>query len=383
MEPVYLPYSHEYASTEYRHLDPDGRLYKETDVTAAKPGGDTEYDWPVKRQAAKGARWEADLDEEFRDPQPGYEYKSVRPYRGRYWAFSKDNLIQFAKLGYLIHRATGAPRLMQFGDEMPGVPLQDLWDDIPPALGSEILGYPTQKPNALLERIVRTSSNDGDVVLDPFCGCGTAIAAAEKLGRTWIGIDITHLAINLIRHRLEDAFGGKAGFKVVGEPQSLPDARTLAAEDPYSFQWWALGLVGARPVEQKKGADHGIDGRLFFHDDQSGRTKQVIISVKAGHTGVSHVRDLRGVLDREQGHIGVLISLQEATQPMRTEAAGAGFYNSPWGHHPRLQVLTVPELLDGKSIDYPRGAALVTFKKAALVKATAGTYALPLQETPA
>ena len=244
----------------------------------------------------------------------------------------------------------------------------------------ERLGYPTQKPEALLERIILAASNKGDTVLDPFCGCGTAVAAAQRLKRGWIGIDITHLAITLIKHRLKDTFGDQAAYSVIGEPVSLPDAEALAKQDPYQFQWWALGLVGARPVEQKKGADKGIDGRLYFHDEaEGGKTKQIILSVKAGHTGVAHVRDLRGVIEREQADIGVLIAMQDPTQPMRTEAAGAGFYISPWAgeRYPRLQILTVAELLVGKGIDCPRYRANVTFKKAPKAKA-AGAEALPL-----
>jgi hypothetical protein len=231
-----------------------------------------------------------------------------------------------------------------------------------------MLGYPTQKPEALLERIIKASSNEGDIVMDPFCGCGTTISAAQKLKRRWIGIDITHLAINLIKHRLHNAFGKRVEktYTVLGEPTSLPDAAQLAKEDPYQFQWWALGLVGARPVEGKKGADKGIDGRLYFHDDPKGKTKQIILSVKAGETvTVSHVRDLRGVVDREKAEMGVLLCMAETTKPMRAEAASVGFYNSPWGKkYPRLQILTIAELLKGKEIDYPPTGANVTFKKA-------------------
>ena len=232
---------------------------------------------------------------------------------------------------------------------------------------AERLGYPTQKPEALLERIIKASSNEDDVVLDPFCGCGTTIAVAQRLKRHWIGIDITHLAITLIKHRLHDAFEKRVSYQVIGEPVSLPDAQVLARQDPYQFQWWALGLVGARPVEQKKGSDKGIDGRLYFHDDPAGgKTKQIILSVKAGHTSVAHVRDLRGVIEREKAEIGVLISLEEPTKHMRTEAASSGFYDSPWGKRfPRLQILTVGELLDGITIDYPPPSQVnVTFKKA-------------------
>jgi hypothetical protein len=210
------------------------------------------------------------------------------------------------------------------------------------------------------------------VILDPFCGCGTAIAAAEKLRRQWVGIDITHLAIALIKHRLRDTFGDEIAdtYSVIGEPVSLPDAQQLAADDPYQFQWWALGLVGARPVEQKKGADKGIDGRLYFHDEPGGKTKQIILSVKAGHVTVSYLRDLRGVLERENAEIGVLLCLEEPTKPMRAEAVGAGFYKTPYGNHPKLQILTVGQLLEGARIDYPPQYAREdkTFKKAPKAK---------------
>lgn len=246
----------------------------------------------------------------------------------------------------------------------------DVWADVDRINQSakERLGYPTQKPEALLERIVLASSNAGDVVLDPFCGCGTAVAVAQRLGRSWIGIDVTHLAVTLMKHRLRDAFGDAAKFRVVGEPVSVQDAETLAASDPYQFQWWALGLVGARPVEGKKGADKGIDGRLYFHDEAAGgKTKSIILSVKAGSLKAEHVRDLRGVVEREKAEIGVLISMEEPTPKMRTEATTAGFYTSQHTQrkHPRIQLLTVAQLLDGRGIDMPpRDVVNRTFKQA-------------------
>ena len=250
-----------------------------------------------------------------------------------------------------------------------GVRQDDVWDigRVPPIKQL----FPTQKPDPLLERIIKASSNEGDTVLDPFCGCGTTIVVAQMLKRQWIGIDITHLAVTLIKHRLQDMFGNQVSYKVIREPVSLPDAEALARQDPYQFQWWTLGLVGARPVEQKKGADRGIDGCLYFHDEPKGRkTKKIILSVKAGHTGVAHVRELRGVVEREKAEIGVLITLQDPTRPMRTEAASAGFYDSPWGsRYPRMQILTVGELLEGKGIDYPPSSQVnVTFKKAPKAK---------------
>ena len=242
----------------------------------------------------------------------------------------------------------------------------DYWN-IPMIAGQakERMGYPTQKPEALLERIIQASSNPGDLVLDPFCGCGTAVVAAQKLGRQWIGIDITHVAITVMKHRLIETFEPDPNFNVIGEPTTLEDARELAQSDPYQFQWWALGLVGARPIEQKKGADKGIDGRLYFHEKDGGETKQVIFSVKAGGTNAAHVRDLHGVIDRENAAIGVLITMEEPTKPMRAEAASGEYYTSPWGVHPRLQLLTVRELLEGKAIDMPPVHQVnVTYKRA-------------------
>lgn len=268
---------------------------------------------------------------------------------------------------------------------MSGVPVQNLWNDVSVInnRSGEKLGYPTQKPKALLERIIQASSNEGDLVLDPFCGCGTAIEAAQQLKRRWIGIDITHLAIGLIKTRLRDAFGDlvKDSYEVIGEPTSLPDAQALAQEDAYQFQWWALGLVDARPIEQKKGADQGIDGRLYFHDEKDGATKQIIFSVKSGHVNAAQVRDLRGVIEREKAQIGVFITLEEPSKPMEKEAAEAGFYQPPGINekYPRLQILTIEHLLAGKAVQRPRLLDL-TFKRAPKAKAAAAeTMNLPLK----
>ena len=313
------------------------------------------------------------------------EGESGRPWRdydptemGRHWGNSHDKMNGWDAAG-LIHWPNrgsrgGFPRRRAkepFHPEARKVTVGDVWTDIDRInqAAKERLGYPTQKPVALLERIIQASSNEGDTILDPFCGCGTTVAAAQKFDRRWIGIDITQLAISLIRYRLGDSFGKDCRFEVIGEPTSLPDAAALAKEDPYQFQWWSLGLVKARPVEQKKGADRGIDGRKYFHDEggRGGKTKQIIFSVKAGHVTVSHIRDLVGVIHREKAEIGAFLSLEPPTSPMRREAASAGFYKSPWGKHPRIQLLTIEDLLGGKSIDYPQ-ATDVTFKKAQRVR---------------
>jgi len=318
-------------------------------------------------------------------PRPNlcYEYKGYKPEWG--WRMVQEKLEALDADGRIAWSKTGRPYLKRYLHEQKGTPIRSVIVDIPPigALAAERLGYPTQKPEALLERIIQASSNEGDLVLDPFCGCGTTVAEAQKLKRRWIGIDITHLAITLMKQRLKDTFGESVHFEVVGEPVSVPDAKALAASDPYQFQWWALGLVGARPVEQRKGADKGIDGKIVFQGDKARTFETVIISVKAGSTGVAHIRDLRGVLDREKAAIGVLISMRDFTRPMKTEAATAGFYDSPWGKkYPKMQLLTVADLLAGKQIDMPPIRQVgATFKKAPKAKSKgAETIKLPLPE---
>jgi site-specific DNA-methyltransferase (adenine-specific) len=302
-----------------------------------------------------------------RRPNLIYEYKGYKPPANG-WAISKEKMEQWDREGrlYFPKKKEGRIARKRFLDELKGMPIQNLWTDLAEinSQAQERLGYPTQKPEALLDRIISASSNEGDLILDPFCGCGTTIASAQKLKRQWIGIDITSLAITLIRHRLADAFGTTAIYEVVGEPVSLPDAAKLAKDDPYQFQWWALGLVGARPAEGKKGADQGIDGRIYFHEGDNRETKQIIFSVKAGKLHAPYVRDLRGVVEREKAAIGALLTLDEPTKAMRTEAASAGFYTSPWGKHQRLQILTIEELLTGKTLDRPPAQASVTFKRA-------------------
>jgi site-specific DNA-methyltransferase (adenine-specific) len=279
-------------------------------------------------------------------------------------------MAELIRQGRVVQTKPGAvPAYKRYLDEMPGVPLQDLWTDLNPigAQAAERLGYPTQKPEPLLERIIRSSSNEGDIVLDPFCGCGTTIAAAEHLNRRWVGIDITHLAITLIKHRLHDAFRQELHpYEVLGTPQDLPSAQALALEDRYKFEWWALGLVDARPAEKKKGADTGVDGYIKFFDDNSGQSKQVIVQVKSGHVQASQIRDLKGVLQREKAAIGAFITLEEPTEPMRTEAVSAGFYEPRYfrgKQYPRIQILTIKELLNGAELQYPQ-QQVVTFKKA-------------------
>jgi len=335
---TYQSYDQQYLDRYYRHKDKDGRRWMSADLGSAGLTG-RGYD---------------------------YEWKGVL----RMWRCPKSTMERLDREGRLYYTTKGIPRLKRYLDEAKGMPLQDVWYDIQPLRSWHVerLGYPTQKPESLLERIIKASSNEGDVVLDPFCGCGTTVAAAQRLNRRWIGIDITHLAVTLIKYRLRDTFGAEVEYQVVGEPVSISGAMSLARENPYQFQWWALGLVGARPVEEKKGADKGIDGRLYFHDEaRGGKTKQIIFSVEAGQVTVWHIRDLRGVVEREDAQIGVLITMLRPTKGMLDEALSAGFYeSSTWQkRYPRIQILTVEDLMRAKGVDCPPlGRTNVTFKKA-------------------
>lgn len=339
------PYDEAYVAERFRFTDPDGRRWAEQNLASPNPRPNLTYPFTARN---------------------GITYQP--PPNG--WKYTPERMLELDRAGRLHYpqKAGGRLRLKNYLSDLPGLAVQDVWTDVGLIGGSspERLGYPTQKPEALLERIVAASSNPGDTVLDPFCGCGTTVSVAQRLGRKWIGIDITHLSIGLIRHRLRDAYTDtvEQTYKVVGEPVSVEDAAVLAASDQYQFQWWALGLVGARPAEGKKGADKGIDGRIYFHEGD-GTTRQVILSVKAGKLHAPYVRDLRGVIEREKATIGVLLTVEEPTKAMRTEAASAGFYTSPWGTHPRLQIVTVGELLAGGKIDMPPiRQTSVTYKRA-------------------
>jgi site-specific DNA-methyltransferase (adenine-specific) len=355
--PLYMPHSNEYVASKYRNRDTEDRPYTLDNMTSPKPRPNMMYEW-------KG----------FSSPPNG-------------WRYSKETMLKLDTEGRIWYPPDKSkrPRLKRYLDEMSGVLMGNVWTDIFPinSQAQERLGYPTQKPEALLERILKASSNEGDVVLDPFCGCGTTIQVAQRLDRRWIGIDITHLAIGLIKKRLSDAFGEeiRKTYEVIGEPTDVAGAAALAEQDKYQFQWWALGLVGARPAEQKKGADRGIDGRLYFHDNTKGDSKQILFSVKAGGVTVSQIRDLRGTLEREKAEMGVFLCFEAPTRPMMKEAAEAGFYKSPDGtSYARMQILTVEQLLHGKQVEYPRYARDNTFKQAPRSRGAATTnMSLPLE----
>jgi len=292
----------------------------------------------------KGNRWTFNWQVVAEEPAPEVvaQYKHTDEFGRRYVIRSKSGSKGLSK--------EGADTYRQYYKE---VPPRD-WKYIKFVSSShERLPFPTQKPEELLERIIGASSNEGDIVLDPFCGCGTTLVVAHRLKRKWIGIDITHLAISTMKWRLEQMFPS-IKYKVIGEPVDLAGAKELANQNKYQFQWWALSLIGGRPYgDKKKGADTGIDGYLYFIDEKD-KVKKAIVQVKSGGVSVSQIRDLIGVVEREKAEMGIFLTLEPATKPMETEAVSQGFYKSPLGQdYPKMQILTIEELLKRKKLDIP------------------------------
>ena len=296
-----------------------------------------------------------------------------RTFNQLYMERSPSTLKRFGNSRILSGRDDSGRRIPSQTEEQEsqGVRQDDVWRISRVAPIKQL--FPTEKPAALLERIISASSNEGDVVLDPFCGCGTAIVEAERLNRRWIGIDITHLAISLIRHRLQDTFGEDLSrYEVVGAPQDVESAAALAVDSEndgrYQFEWWALGLVDARPAQDKKrGADSGVDGYINFFDDNSGKPKRIIVQVKSGGVKRGDIATLKGDMEREQAALGLFITLRPPTRPMLQEAASAGVYvpeHYPDHQFARLQILTIDALLSGAQADYPRFAPNATFRRA-------------------
>jgi len=366
---LFTEYDDAYVNSAYRLSDPDGRRYRRDNLTAAKPGGDVSYLWPVKRPLE--GTWEADLTEEYLTPKDSWEYRQVPPYNRRFWAYSRDNMRKFAIEGRLAYSSSGMPEYKRYLDEMPGVPIQNAWHDILPIQpNSKIdrsLGYPTQKPRALLERIIAASSNPGDVVLDPFCGCGTAVDAAQKLGRQWIGIDVTHVAIGMIENRMREGYPG-IEFETIGVPKDLASAERLAADDSHQFQQWVSWQVGGFPRD-KKGGDKGIDG-WFNYLAESGKIETGVISVKAGDVvNPNMVRDLGRVMERDKYRFGLFIMKALPTKGMREEAASHPTIETEFGRFPALQIVTLAELMHGQRPKLP--PLISPVKKAARVETRA------------
>jgi len=347
--PQHTAHDVEYVATKYRHNDDDGRgPYRLDNMTSPNPRPNLMYSWKGHESPPKG------------------------------WRYSKETMQKLDEDGRIWYPDSKSKRiqLKRYLSEMSGRIVDNLWLDISPinSQATERLGYPTQKPLELLERIIKASSNPGDVILDPFCGCGTTVAAAQKLNRRWIGIDITHLSIALMKYRLQQMFPD-AQFQIVGEPQSLQSARQLAQDDRFQFEWWALSLVKARPSggeqgskQGKKGADRGIDGVVTFIDDATGKPKRILVQVKSGKVSSRDIRDLVGTVKRESAAMGFFLTLEAPTRDMTTEAVSAGFYESPgWNQRfPKIQILTIDELLKGVAPQMPPTG--MTFKQAQRVK---------------
>jgi len=306
--------------------DENGRLYKAENLTFSTPNPNRQFEW-----------------------------RGQKPPPNRSWGASFEQLEKWLAEGRILLKKDGAPRmdgLKVYLDETKGRPLTTNWTDIK-RIGNtsgERLHYQTQKPLALLERIISASSNPGDVVLDPFCGCGTTVHAAQKLGRQWIGIDITYLAINLIKRRLRDAFGEELQFEEKGQPTDFESAKRLAEMDKFQFQHWALSLIDARPLKEGdgKGADRGVDGLLYFYESKDERRK-IIVQVKGGGVKRGDVATLLGDVNNQKAAGGILLTLEKPTKPMRDEAADAGRYESKLWHdkdYPKVQILTIEGLLN-------------------------------------
>lgn len=325
----FRPYDPEYVKQFYRFTEPEtGRRYRLSDLT--NPNRDR--------------------------PNLTYEWNGHM----RVWRWTKERMQEAHDNGLIHYSSSGLGSQKRYYDEMRGNPVDTIWEDIHPiqAQAKERLGYPTQKPLALLDRIIQASSNEGDVVLDPFCGCGTTIEAAEKLGRKWIGIDLTYLAVSIMKNRLKTAFGivPERDYAVVGEPVDTGSARALAEQDRYQFQYWSVSLLEASPRDQsKRGADRGIDGVIHFIDGPRRSTNKAVIQVKSGRVSSPLIRDLKGTVEREKAALGLFITLEEPARDMQREAVSAGFYRSHlWQRdYPKIQIRTVADLLQGRTFDLP------------------------------
>lgn len=329
--PQHTAHSERYVDSKYRHDDGDGRRYQLDNMTSPNPRPNLTFEWNGHAPPANGWRYSrermAELDAE-----------------GRIW-YPEDK--------------SKRPRLKRYLDEQAGVVVGNVWSDIPPinSQAAERLGYPTQKPVALLERIIQASSNPGDVVLDPFCGCGTTVDAAEKLGRSWIGIDITFISIDLIEKRLRHTYGDEITktYTIHGIPHDLAAARALFNQSAFEFERWAVSLVGAEP-NKKQVADKGIDGVARFPVDAKGGLDRILVSVKGGQTlNPAMVRDLAGTVQAQKAAMGVIVTLAPATKGFKEAIDHGGIYKHPGDgrQFPRLQHITVAELLRGERPKVP------------------------------
>lgn len=371
------PYMKGHVETRYS-ADKDGKMRFTSGgnvlTGAGATGGNSCEPWRGFDPASKRRHWAVP---KFYEDLMDAKYLELQPTE-KLEALYEAGLIE-------IKPGNAWPTMVRFLDERDGMPLSDIWAYQPYTQGTvwgtkegidedvkwlgptdpERLGYPTQKPVALLERIIAASSNEGDIVLDPFCGCGTTVHAAQKLGRQWIGIDVTHLAISLIERRLRDAFGHDAKFETIGVPRSFDAAKDLAERDKHEFEKWAISLIpDAQPFRGgKKGADTGIDGIVYLKTGKT-QTDKAIVEVKGGGVSVDQIHKLKSVIEREKALTGLFVTLHKPTKPMIKEAAAAGFAETQYGRIPRIQILTIEGLLDFSEAPRLPGADPIGFRKA-------------------
>ena len=332
--PIWLEHPADRAEAQYANIDEDGRRYQLTSLLNPNPDR----------------------------PNLTYEFKGVT----KVWRWTRERMEEADREGRIVvpKGGKGIPRYKRYLDEQQGIPAGDFWDDIPIAAGKERLGYPTQKPRALLERIIAASSNPGDTVLDPFCGCGTAVDAAQKLGRQWICIDITHIAIGMIEDRMRSGYPG-IEFETHGVPKDLASAEKLAADDKHQFQQWACWQVGGYPRD-KKGGDKGVDG-WFNYLAEGGKIETGVISVKGGeHLNPGMVRDLGRVMERDKHRFGLFITAAMPTKGVRDEIASHPLSETEFGRFPAMQVVTMAQFFHGPKPNLP--PLISPVKKAARVE---------------
>jgi DNA modification methylase len=327
----------------------------------------------------EGRRYQLDNLTGPNDPRPNltYEFLGVT----RRWRWSRDRMQKAYDEGLVIQTKPGmVPRFKRFLDEGRGKPLSDVWTDIPPlnSQAAERLGYPTQKPLALMERILKLASNEGDTVLDPFAGCGTTIDAAQKLDRQWIGIDITYIAVDLIEKRLLHTHGQpiKGSYIVSGIPHDAAGAQALFDRNPFDFERWAVSQINAQPNEKQVG-DKGIDGVARFQLGTTNEFGKILVSVKGGkQLNPAMVRDLRGTIERQNAEMGVLITQTPPTPGMIDEVNHSGNFVHPANSEafPRLQIITTAELMAGKKPKLP--PTLLPYIQASRAQAPTGSATL-------
>lgn len=348
-------YSEDYVASKYRFVDNDtGHLYRLSDMTGSGVRqGESGTAWRHFNPTSIGRHWAIPSYCDWKYHQLMGETLDGLSLVDRLEALDRVGLVKWPD------RAGGKPEHKRYLEDMPGVTLQDVWTDIDPinARAAERLGYPTQKPLALLDRITAASSNEGDVVLDPFCGCGTTIDSAIRLNRRWIGIDITYIAVDLIEKRLRHTFGDSiiGTYVVSGIPRDIGGAQALFERSPFDFERWAVSLIDAQPNAKQVG-DKGIDGVVRFPVDNKGGIGRVLVSVKGGKTvGPQFVRDLLGTVETQKAQMGVLITMVSPTRGVLDAVDHGGTYTLPVNGQtfPRIQIITAPDLLKGERPKMP------------------------------